>query len=178
MGAYELSVERVRFQLIRRCRYRGGRAPGQIEGIAHSGQFWCGLRGLCQPASQTDLDDDGDVAGVWGALFASSELLILVVRREEDHWNSVCAGFIVASLLQFRLGAKRAMVAGLFGAAFMGMFEGVGMLMQHQGDAALWGTKDHKGVSFHTPRHLQFAQQQQQQQQEQGPPQGQIGPPM
>jgi hypothetical protein len=63
------------------------------------------------------------------------------------------AGFMVASALQFRMGLKRALLAGVFGGVFMGMFEGVGMLMQHQGDAALFGTKDHKGVSQHQPTH-------------------------
>jgi hypothetical protein len=78
--------------------------------------------------------------------------LLLFDRQKEDHWNSIIAGFMVASALQFRMGMKRALLAGVFGGVFMGMFEGVGMIMQHQGDAALFGSADHKGVSVHEPK--------------------------
>jgi hypothetical protein len=88
--------------------------------------------------------------------------------RKEDGWNIIASGFVVAAALQWRNGFRRSMMAGVFGAIFMSMFEGVGMLIQRSSEAV--GPGEILGVSVHKTggnraAHLQQQQLHQQQQQ-------------
>ena len=65
-------------------------------------------------------------------MFSGFDCLISNVRKKKSRYNTIMSGFCVASTLQARHGLKRAAMAGMFGAAFMGVFEAVTMLIAHR----------------------------------------------
>ncbi|WFD07287.1 translocase of the inner membrane [Malassezia vespertilionis] len=70
--------------------------------------------------------------GVWGGLFTTFDCSVKSIRQKEDPWNAICAGFLTGSSLAIRDvgGPKTAFGAGVMCGILLGVFEGVGVLMQ------------------------------------------------
>lgn len=68
--------------------------------------------------------------GVWGGLFTTFDCTVKSVRQKEDPWNAIIAGFFTGSSLAIRGGPKTAFGAGVMCGILLGVFEGVGVLMQ------------------------------------------------
>jgi len=68
--------------------------------------------------------------GVWGGLFTTFDCSVKSVRQKEDPWNAIIAGFCTGSTLALRGGPKTAFGAGVMCGILLGVFEGVGVLMQ------------------------------------------------
>ena len=68
--------------------------------------------------------------GVWGGLFTTFDCSVKSVRQKEDPWNAIIAGFSTGSTLALRGGPKTAFGAGVMCGILLGVFEGVGVLMQ------------------------------------------------
>ncbi|PKI83433.1 Tim17p [Malassezia vespertilionis] len=68
--------------------------------------------------------------GVWGGLFTTFDCSVKSIRQKEDPWNAICAGFLTGSSLAIRGGPKTAFGAGVMCGILLGVFEGVGVLMQ------------------------------------------------
>ncbi|VEU21360.1 DEKNAAC102210 [Brettanomyces naardenensis] len=66
--------------------------------------------------------------GVWGGLFSFYDCAIKSVRRREDAWNAILAGFMVGGSLAVRGGRKHMFNSAVTCACVLGVFEGVGML--------------------------------------------------
>lgn len=68
--------------------------------------------------------------GVWGGLFSSFDCAVKGVRKKEDPWNAIIAGFFTGGSLAVRGGAK-AMRNGAIGCAILlAVIEGVGIGFQ------------------------------------------------
>jgi len=81
----------------------------------------------------TGMKSRGPVLGgnfaVWGGLFSTIECAMLAYRGKEDWINSITSGFLTGGLLAIRGGWKAVLRSGAFGGIFLGLIEGVGVLM-------------------------------------------------
>lgn len=68
--------------------------------------------------------------GVWGGLFSTFDCTVKAVRKREDAWNAVIAGFFTGGALAIRGGWKHTRNSAITCACLLGVFEGVGMMMQ------------------------------------------------
>lgn len=68
--------------------------------------------------------------GVWGGLFSIFDCSVKAVRKREDAWNAVIAGFFTGGALAIRGGWKHTRNSAITCACLLGVFEGVGMMMQ------------------------------------------------
>lgn len=68
--------------------------------------------------------------GVWGGLFSFYDCSIKAVRKREDAWNAILAGFFVGGSLAVRGGKKHMLNSAITCAIFLGILEGVGMMFQ------------------------------------------------
>ncbi|KAF2839771.1 mitochondrial import inner membrane translocase subunit tim-17 [Patellaria atrata CBS 101060] len=68
--------------------------------------------------------------GVWGGLFSSYDCAVKGVRKKEDPWNGIIAGFLTGGSLAVR-GGPRAMRNGAIATAILiAVIEGVGIGFQ------------------------------------------------
>lgn len=76
--------------------------------------------------------------GVWGGLFSTADCAIKGIRKKEDPWNAIGAGFVTGGCLAVR-GGPRAVRNGAIGCAILlAVIEGVGIGM---GKMMAGGTK-------------------------------------
>ncbi|KHN94896.1 mitochondrial import inner membrane translocase subunit tim-17 [Metarhizium album ARSEF 1941] len=68
--------------------------------------------------------------GVWGGLFSSFDCAIKGVRRKEDPWNAIGAGFMTGGALAIRGGFKAARNGAIGCAVLLAVIEGVGIGFQ------------------------------------------------
>lgn len=67
--------------------------------------------------------------GVWGGLFSTFDCTVKAVRRKEDPYNAIFAGFLTGGTLAVR-GGLRAMRNSAIGCAcLLAVFEGVGIAL-------------------------------------------------
>ena len=68
--------------------------------------------------------------GVWGGMFSSFDCAVKGVRKKEDPWNAIIAGFFTGGALAVR-GGPRAIRNGAIGCAILlAVIEGVGIGFQ------------------------------------------------
>ena len=65
--------------------------------------------------------------GVWGGLFSTFDCSVKAVRRKEDPWNAIIAGFFTGGSLAVRSGVKAARNSAIGCACLLAVFEGVGI---------------------------------------------------
>ncbi|CAH2447618.1 TIM23 complex subunit [Komagataella phaffii CBS 7435] len=68
--------------------------------------------------------------GVWGGLFSTFDCTVKAIRKREDHWNAIIAGFFTGGALAMRGGWKQTRNSAITCACVLGVFEGVGMMFQ------------------------------------------------
>ncbi|ODN73161.1 hypothetical protein L202_07727 [Cryptococcus amylolentus CBS 6039] len=67
--------------------------------------------------------------GVWGGLFSTFDCAVKGYRQKEDPWNAIMAGFLTGGSLAIRSGPKAALGGAVGCGILLGVFEGVGVLM-------------------------------------------------
>ncbi|GMG29082.1 unnamed protein product [Ambrosiozyma monospora] len=67
--------------------------------------------------------------GVWGGLFSFYDCSIKSIRKREDAWNAIMAGFCVGGSLAIRGGPKHILISAISCGCVLGVFEGVGMML-------------------------------------------------
>ncbi len=65
--------------------------------------------------------------GVWGGMFSTFDCAVKGVRRKEDPWNAIIAGFCTGGALAIRGGYKSARNSAIGCACLLAVFEGVGI---------------------------------------------------
>ncbi|RWA08882.1 hypothetical protein EKO27_g6206 [Xylaria grammica] len=68
--------------------------------------------------------------GVWGGLFSSFDCAVRGIRRKEDPWNPIIAGFFTGGALAVRGGYKAARNGAIGCAVLLAVIEGVGIGFQ------------------------------------------------
>lgn len=68
--------------------------------------------------------------GVWGGLFSTFDCAVKGVRRKEDPWNAIIAGFFTGGSLAVRGGYKAARNGAIGCAVLLAVIEGVGIGFQ------------------------------------------------
>ncbi|KAG7880007.1 hypothetical protein KL905_001500 [Ogataea polymorpha] len=68
--------------------------------------------------------------GTWGGLFSFYDCSIKAIRKREDAWNAILAGFCVGGSLAIRGGPKHTFNSAVTCACVLAVFEGVGMMFQ------------------------------------------------
>uniref|UniRef100_A0A060T457 Mitochondrial import inner membrane translocase subunit TIM17 n=1 Tax=Blastobotrys adeninivorans TaxID=409370 RepID=A0A060T457_BLAAD len=68
--------------------------------------------------------------GVWGGLFSTFDCMVKGVRRTEDPFNAIIAGFFTGGALALRGGWKQTRNGAITCACVLAVFEGVGIAMQ------------------------------------------------
>lgn len=68
--------------------------------------------------------------GTWGGLFSFYDCGIKAIRKREDAWNAVIAGFCVGGSLAVRGGRRQMLNSAITCGIFLGILEGVGMMFQ------------------------------------------------
>jgi len=77
--------------------------------------------------------------GVWGGLFSTFDCAVKGVRKKEDPYNAIIAGFFTGGSLAIRGGRRAALTSGIGCAVLLGVIEGVGIGFQRMmaGNTAL-----------------------------------------
>ena len=65
--------------------------------------------------------------GVWGGLFSTFDCSVKAVRKKEDPWNAIIAGFFTGGSLAIRSGLRSARNSAIGCACLLAVFEGVGI---------------------------------------------------
>ncbi len=68
--------------------------------------------------------------GVWGGLFSTFDCAVKGVRKKEDPWNAIIAGFFTGGALAIRGGYKSARNGAIGCAVLLAVIEGVGIGFQ------------------------------------------------
>ncbi|TGJ79327.1 hypothetical protein E0Z10_g9435 [Xylaria hypoxylon] len=68
--------------------------------------------------------------GVWGGLFSTFDCAVKGVRKKEDPWNAITAGFFTGGALAIRGGYKAARNGAIGCAVLLAVIEGVGIGFQ------------------------------------------------
>lgn len=68
--------------------------------------------------------------GVWGGLFSTFDCAVKGIRKKEDPWNSIIAGFFTGGALAVRGGPKQIRNGAIGCAVLLAVIEGVGMGFQ------------------------------------------------
>ncbi|KAJ1030001.1 hypothetical protein NDA16_000914 [Ustilago loliicola] len=108
---------------------------------AVGGTIWHGIKGARNsprgerlPGSLSAIKARAPVLGgnfgVWGGMFSSFDCAVKGIRQKEDPWNAIIAGFMTGGGLAIRSGPKTAIGSGIMCGILLGVFEGVGVLMQ------------------------------------------------
>lgn len=67
--------------------------------------------------------------GVWGGLFGTFDCAVKGIRKKEDPWNSIIAGFFTGGSLAVRGGYKQIRNGAIGCAILLAVIEGVGIAM-------------------------------------------------
>ncbi|KAJ8144906.1 hypothetical protein OXX80_006240 [Metschnikowia pulcherrima] len=116
--------------------FGGAFAMGVIGGC-----FWHGIKGFrnspygertygSMSAIKARAPVVGGNFGVWGGLFSTFDCSVKGIRKREDAWNAIIAGFFTGGALAIRGGWKHTRNSAISCACFLGIIEGVGMMMQ------------------------------------------------
>lgn len=62
---------------------------------------------------------------VWGTVFSCCDCTIAYVRKKEDPWNVISAGFVTGGILAVRAGPKQMITNAVVGGVILGLIEGV-----------------------------------------------------
>lgn len=65
--------------------------------------------------------------GVWGGLFSTFDCAVKGIRKKEDPWNAITAGFLTGGSLAMRGGYKSARNGAIGCAVLLAVIEGVGI---------------------------------------------------
>ncbi|KAL9651669.1 hypothetical protein ABK040_001613 [Willaertia magna] len=130
---------------------------GVVGGIWNFGKgYYNAPKGEKLSGCITTMKTRGPVLGgnfaVWGGLFSTIECGLMYYRGKEDFMNSIISGFLTGGILAIRGGWKATLRSAAFGGIFLGMIEGVGVLLN----------------MFVSMQQQQMVQQQQQQQEGEG----------
>ena len=68
--------------------------------------------------------------GVWGGMFSTFDCAVKGIRKKEDPYNSIIAGFFTGGALAIRGGVKAARNGAIMCAIFLAVIEGVGIGIQ------------------------------------------------
>lgn len=68
--------------------------------------------------------------GVWGGLFSTFDCAVKGIRKKEDPYNAIIAGFFTGGALAVRGGMKAARNSAIGCAILLGVIEGVGIGIQ------------------------------------------------
>lgn len=68
--------------------------------------------------------------GVWGGLFSTFDCAVKGIRKKEDAWNAIGAGFLTGGALAIRGGWRHTRNSALSCGVFLAIIEGVGMMLQ------------------------------------------------
>ncbi|KAK5045768.1 translocase of the inner membrane [Exophiala bonariae] len=68
--------------------------------------------------------------GVWGGMFSTFDCAVKGIRKKEDPYNSIIAGFFTGGALAVRGGYKAARNGAIMCAIFLAVIEGVGIGIQ------------------------------------------------
>ena len=68
--------------------------------------------------------------GVWGGLFSTFDCSVKAVRKREDAWNAIIAGFLTGGALAIRGGWRHSRNSAIGGGLVLAVFEGVGVMLQ------------------------------------------------
>ncbi|KKA21865.1 Mitochondrial inner membrane translocase subunit (TIM17) [Rasamsonia emersonii CBS 393.64] len=68
--------------------------------------------------------------GVWGGMFSTFDCAIKGIRKKEDPYNAIIAGFFTGGALAIRGGYKAARNSAIMCAVFLAVIEGVGIGFQ------------------------------------------------
>lgn len=68
--------------------------------------------------------------GVWGGMFSTFDCAVKGIRKKEDPYNSIIAGFFTGGALAIRGGYKAARNGAIMCAIFLAVIEGVGIGIQ------------------------------------------------
>jgi len=66
---------------------------------------------------------------VWGGLFSTFDCTLVHLRGKEDPWNSIMSGALTGATLAMRQGTASVITSGVIGAVFLGLIEGMSILM-------------------------------------------------
>ena len=66
----------------------------------------------------------------WGLTFSLFDCSLQFVRKKEDPWNAIGAGFMTGGFLQLRSGLKSAARSAAVGGLLLAMIEGLGITLQ------------------------------------------------
>jgi len=67
--------------------------------------------------------------GVWGGMFSTFDCVFKGYRQKEDAWNGILSGFMTGGCLAARSGPRMMLSSAIVCATLIGVFEGVGVLM-------------------------------------------------
>ncbi|KAK9462145.1 mitochondrial inner membrane translocase subunit Tim17/Tim22/Tim23/peroxisomal protein PMP24 [Lipomyces oligophaga] len=67
--------------------------------------------------------------GSWGGVFATCDCAVKGIRRKEDPFNAIIAGFMTGGLLAMRGGVKHARNNAIASGILLAAFEGVGIVI-------------------------------------------------
>lgn len=68
--------------------------------------------------------------GVWGGMFSTYDCAVKGIRKKEDPYNSIIAGFLTGGSLAIRGGWRAARNGAIMCGIFLGVIEGVGIGIQ------------------------------------------------
>ena len=68
--------------------------------------------------------------GVWGGMFSTFDCAVKGIRKKEDPYNSIIAGFFTGGALAIRGGLKAARNGAIMCGIFLAVIEGVGIGLQ------------------------------------------------
>lgn len=115
---------------------------------AIGGTVWHGIKGLRNSpygerrlgaitAIKARAPVTGGNFGVWGGMFSTFDCAVKGVRKKQDPYNSIIAGFLTGGCLAVRGGWKAArngaIMCGIFLAVIEGVGIGIGRMMQGGG---------------------------------------------
>lgn len=105
----------------------GGSIWHFVKGLRNSpsgGRIAGGLQSIRREAPRT-----GGSFAVWGCLFSTFDCTLVAIRKKEDPWNSIGAGFLTGGFLQLRTGPRSAAQSAVFGGVLLAMIEGLGIVL-------------------------------------------------
>jgi import inner membrane translocase subunit TIM17 len=66
---------------------------------------------------------------VWGGFFSTYDCAFMYMRGKEDPWNAIASGAATGATLAVRAGWKTMLKQGAVGGVFLGLIEGLGILI-------------------------------------------------
>ncbi|XBW35040.1 hypothetical protein QEN19_000604 [Hanseniaspora menglaensis] len=105
------------------------------------GVIWHGIKGFRNSPSgerlagaklsiKTRAPVSGGNFGMWGGLFSGFDCAVKGVRKREDIWNGIIAGFFTGGTLAIRGGWRSIRNGAITCGILIGCIEGVGLLIQ------------------------------------------------